>query len=479
MLVAMCGAVAVVFGLTLGALAIVPAIGEDLGATQTEVQWVADVVPLTVAALLLPAGALLDRLGRRTGMLAGLLLLVLALVWCAVAGSPGELVAARAASGAALALVFPGTLATISDAVPDRGRSTAVGLWALSGIVGGVLGMQLSALLADLASWRDAFWVFAAVVLVLVVLTARSVPAHRSPERAPLDPLGTVLSVLGIGALVLGITEGPVHGWTGPMTVAGIGGGLVLLALFVAWQLRAARPLLDVRVYRDRTLAGASIVVLGAIVADFAMIFLVFQFEVYVLGFGALKAALGIGPPAVVMLAAVPAALAAGRRWTERTIATIALLLCAAGALVSALVAAEHPSYLAVVVGASLIWTGIGFGAIAPTLTILDSLPGRPGLSSALNDLTRELGAALGLAITASAFNAGYRDAIVEDGPADATAAVLGSPAGAPPELAGLVAEAVRDGWQTAFLVVTAILALTAVAAAITYPRRGAPAAPR
>jgi MFS family permease len=470
-------------------IAIVPAIGADLAASQTELQWIADIFPLTVAALLLPAGAVLDRVGRKLGMLVGLAVLMGSLVWSASVGSASELIGARVASGGGMALIFPGTLATISEAMAGRRRMAAVGIWAVAGIVGGVGGMQLCALLADVASWREAFWAFAALSLVLFCLTAYGVPETRNRHETSFDPLGALLSIVAVGILVLGITEGPVDGWTSPVTVGGIVGGTIVMAGFVLWELRHPRPLLDVRVYRDPRFSAASIALFGMVIADFAMIFLVFQYEVYVLDYSPLKAALGISPPGLIMLVVVPLAVVLAPRWGERVVVTLALTACAAGTLISALVAGANASYIAMIAGTILIWAGIGFGVIAPTVTILDGLPrAKQGVASAVNDLTRELGAALGIAITGSAFNAGYRhhieDALTGTTDAASTQAVLTSPAkglATTPDgsgrFEGIVEHGVLQGWQTAFLVVSGVLILCAMAAWARYPRNRSPSA--
>lgn len=491
MLAAMSGCMACVFGMALGVIAVIPAIGADLRANQTSLQWIADMFPLAVAALLLPGGAVLDRCGRRLGMLIGLAILTASLAWSATAGSAGELIASRLVSGVAVALVLPGTLATISAAVPSRTRIYAVGVWGVAGIAGGVGGMMLFASLADVASWRAGFWAFAALSAVLLLMTAVGVPETRSPQETSFDPVGALLSIVAVGIVVVGLTEAPVHGWTGPITMAGVLGGILLLAVFVGWELRHDRPLLDVRVYADSRFSAASIAIFGMVIADFAMIFLVFQYEVYVLGFTPLKAALGIAPPGLIMLLVVPLAVILAPRWGDRRVVTIALASCTAGTVISALVASSHVSYLAMLASIVLLWAGLGFGVIAPTVTILDGLPpAKQGVASALNDLTRELGAALGIAVTGSAFNAAYRhevNAALGDrprGPAehallDSPAAGLAPTPGGQPRFPGVVEHAVLQGWQSAFLVASGVLLVCTVCSAVLYPPKPQSATPK
>ena len=198
---ALLGAASLVMASTTCVTAAIPEIGRELSATQTEIQWIADAYPVVLAALLLPAGALLDRYGRRRGLVAGLLVLVGALLWSGLAGSPGELIASRCLAGVGGALVFPATLATITSVLGPQRRSRAVALWAASVMAGGGYGLVLSGAMVELSSWGAAFVVIAAMAGACLIAALLAVPETRDPEHAHIDPLGGVLSLVAIGAL--------------------------------------------------------------------------------------------------------------------------------------------------------------------------------------------------------------------------------------------------------------------------------------
>lgn len=485
LLVAACGSVAMVIALALGTTAMLPEMGRDLEADQADLQWIVDVFPLVVAALLLPAGTLLDRYGRKLGMIVGLAILTVTLIWSGLADSSGMVIAARAFSGVGAALVFPGTLATISHAVPDDRKMYAVGLWAMSAILGGMAGVDICALLTEVDEWGSAFLFLAVVSAALLVLTLYAVPETHSPHEVHLDPVGALLSIAGVGLLVFAVTEGPVHGWDGPVTVFGAAGGVLALALFVLWELRHPLPLLDVRLFADARFGASSVALFAMFFADFAMLFLVFQYEVYVLDYGTLKAALGVVPPALGLMAAVPLTPMLVRRFGRRILIAFALLVCALGTELSSAIAGDTGSYLALLVGTTVLWTGLGLGMVAPTTAILEAVPkAKQGVASAVNDLTRELGAAFGIAITGSAFNAAYREDVKEalgDDPAGGLATtIVDSPAaglaaleareGDSSSLVQVIEQGVMQGWRTAFIITSAVLLVSALFVGWRYP---------
>jgi EmrB/QacA subfamily drug resistance transporter len=483
-LLSCCGCVAVVIGLMAGTVAVLPAIATDLHASQSELQWIADSFPVILAALLLPAGALLDRHGRRRGMLVGLAVLLAAMLALAVADSVGQVLAARCAAGVGSALVFPGTLATITTVLPQERRSSAVSMWAFSLIVGAMSGLLLCAAVAQIADWQVAFLVLAGIVAILLVLVSAVVPETRAGHGVALDPVGALTSIVAIGALTIAVGEGPVHGWSSPAAVGPAVLGAVLLAGFVLWELRTPEPMLDVRMFSNGGVSAAATALFVIFLAHFGLFFLIFQYESYVLGYNSLQAALGMVPPSVGILL-TPLSLHLGHRHGRRLIMVTGLLIAAAGATVAAVLGATgSASYWTFAVGAFILWTGMGLAMAPPTELIIEAIPeAKQGVASAVNDLTRELGAAFGIAISGSAFNTAYRTFVeghsgglaretaraVRDSPAAGLQALAARPRGG--ASTSVVIDGVLHGWQWSFTFLAAILLIGAAVVCWCGPR--------
>jgi MFS family permease len=472
-----------VIGLMAGTVAVLPAIGTAARATQSDLQWIADAFPVILAALLLPAGALLDRHGRRRGMLVGLTILLVSMVALAAADSVGQVLAARCAAGVGSALVFPGTLATITAVLPDERRSRAVSMWAFSLIVGAMSGLLLCAAVTQIASWHAAFLGLGAIIAVLLVLVAAVIPETRATEGVVLDPIGAVASIVAIGLLTLAVSQGPIHGWTGFATLGPAVLGALALAGFVTWELRVPDPMPDVRVFADGGVCAAATALFVIFLAHFGLFFLIFQYESYVLGYNSLEAALGMVPPSVGILL-TPVSLHLGHRYGRRLIMATGLLVAAVGAAVAASIAATGAAgYATFALGAFIIWAGMGLAMAPPTELIIEAIPAaKQGVASAVNDLARGLGAAFGIAISGSVFNGAYRAFIadhstglpattahaVSESPAIGLHALVASPS--PGTSTDLVIEGVLHGWQWSLTVLAVVLLIGAAIVAWRGP---------
>jgi EmrB/QacA subfamily drug resistance transporter len=300
-LVVLCVAVALVVSGVASVNVALPEIARDLGATQTDLQWIVDAYALVFAALLLPAGALGDRFGRKGVLLAGLGVLggaYLAAVWAA---SPGAVIAARAVAGLGAAAIMPVTLSIITTVFPSDERDRAVAVWAGVAGAGAILGLLLSGTLLEWASWGwiavNTVWAALALVAIAVV-----VPTSKDPEDAPLDPVGALLSAIGLGAVVFAIIEAPQHGWLDPVTLATLLGGIALIAGFVAWELRQSRPMLDPRLFRERGFSTGALAIALQFFSLFGFIFVVLQYLQFVLGYSPLQAALAIVPMGLMLI---------------------------------------------------------------------------------------------------------------------------------------------------------------------------------
>ncbi len=386
-----------------------PDLARSLHATQSQQQWIVDAFSVALAALLLPAGVLGDRYGRRTTLLSGIILFGVTAVLSAVTTSAALLIGLRVLSGAGAALIMPGTLSTITSVFPVEERASAVAVW--SGFAGGgaVIGLVGSGAMLEQFWWGSIFVATALVAAVAAVATATIVPPTRDPDAPRVNGPGSVLSVLAIGGLVLGITEGPVRGWTSPLTMVGLIGGAIALATFVLTSLRAEHPLLDPRLFRNRGFSAGTVSVFLQFLAMLGFFFIILQYLELVQGYGTFKAALAVVPIAVGMMPASTAAARLAARFGGRYVGAVGLAIGAAGFVwLSQLTIAS--SYLPVLVGMIVVGVGLGLGMTPATNAIVDSLPtANQGLASAVNDTSREMGGAFGIAIIGSAFTAGYR----------------------------------------------------------------------
>jgi EmrB/QacA subfamily drug resistance transporter len=414
-LAAMCLAlVMVVAGVSMLANAL-PSLSADLGASQSSQQWIVDAYALTLAALLLPAGALGDRYGRRGALIAGVALFGVAAALCAVAGSATELIAFRAVMGVGAALLMPGTLSTITSVFPQEERAKAVGIWAGFAGAGGTLGILMSGALLEQFYWGSTFVVTAILAAIAFVAIVALVPSTRSTEHVGLDPLGAVLSAFGIGLLVLGIIEGPDRGWTDPLTLVGLVGGVVLLGAFLVAELRSDAPLLDPRLFKHRGFATGSASLFLQFFAMFGFFFVALQFLQLVLGYSTFSAALALMPMTVIMLPLSVVSGTLSERYGHKLVGGLGLFVSAIGFGIFALLGTDS-GFFPFMVATLVIGAGAALAMTPATNAIVSSLPvAKQGVASAVNDTARELGAAFGIAILGSAFNIGYRHGIDDD----------------------------------------------------------------
>jgi len=407
------------------------ALAADLGASQSELLWMVNGYTLALAALLLPVGAIGDRWGRKPVLLAGLVLFSVANVVSALAATAGLLIAMRVVAGVGAAMIMPVTLSVITTSFPIEERGRAVGIWAGFAGAGGIIGLVASAAIIDNATWP---WIFAVPVVLAAVsfaLTTAVVPHSREHVSEGFDIVGSLVSVLAVGGLVLGLHEGPERGWTDPITIAALVTSIVGLVAFIVVEMRLDHPLLDVRLFRIRRLATGSLNLLVVFGVIFSLFLILVQYLQAVLGYTALTASAGLLPLALMMMPLSVLAPSVAERWGLRPTLMFAMLLLGAGVVLLATMADPDGGYLSVLPGILALGGGVGMAMSPSTAAITSSLPEeKQGVASALNDTVRELGAAIGIALSGSILNATYRSSVE-----DATATL-------PPELA----EPINDG---------------------------------
>ena len=386
-----------------------PDLSRQLDATTRDLQWIVDGYNLAFAALVLTAGSMGDRFGRRPALLVGLAGFALSSGVGAIVTSASALVAVRFAMGASAAVIFPTTLSIITNTFPDRReRAKAIGLWGAVTGLGVAVGPVSGGLLLERFAWPAVFVALVPVALLALVAAWLVVPESSAPSEARLDLPGLVLSSAAIGVLVYTIIEAPARGWNDPVSLAGFAATAALIAGFVAVERRRAHPMIDISLFRNPAFSAASASVTVAFFALFGFIFLVTQYFQFIRGFGALSTGVRILPVATtIAIGSVGGVALAGRVGTRAVVTTGLLLLGSSFAWIS--VSATYMPYAQIVGQMILMGLGLGLTTAPATESILSVLPPtKAGVGSAVNDATREAGGTLGVAILGSIFTSLY-----------------------------------------------------------------------
>jgi EmrB/QacA subfamily drug resistance transporter len=464
----------------------IPDLARDTGATQSEVQWIVDAYTMVFAGLLLAAGAVGDRFGRRGILLAGLAVFGTAAAVALVTKDPQGLIFLRAAMGVGAALVMPTTLSIITTSFPPEERARAVGVWV--GIAGGgaVLGLLASGILLEFFDWSSFFGLNVVLAVLAIAGTLAVVPRSRDAEPPALDPVGALLSLVGVSGLVFGVIEGPVRGWGDGLVLAALGAGIGALAAFVRWELRVPRPLLDPRLFRLRGFGTGAVSITAQFFAAFGFFFIVLQYLQYVVGRSPLEAALTMLPLPFVLIPIARRAPGIAQRLGVNRTGPLGLLLIAGGLAVISRVEVDL-DYVLFVAGLVLFAAGMGLAGTPATTAIVSSLPAsKQGVASAVNDVSREFGSAMGIAVLGSVLNdryrAGVQDAVtrlpegVGRGAEESIAFVQQAPlerfgaAGA--ELQAAAEQAFVDAASRSLLVAAGVLVVAALYVAVRGPGR-------
>ncbi|HEX4490759.1 MAG TPA: MFS transporter [Acidimicrobiia bacterium] len=385
-----------------------PSIERDLGASSSQLQWAVDAYTLVFASLLLTAGTLGDRYGRRGTLMLGLLVFGVGSAIASFSTTPTLLIAFRAFMGLGAAAIYPTTLSIITNMFTGRERGRAIGIWAALAGVGVALGPIVGGLLLDHWWWGSVLLVNVPIVAVSLVLLAILVPTSRDEHAPPVDVPGAVLSVVGLTALLYGIIEAPRNGWSSPTVVVAIVLGLVVIAAFARWEQHTDHPMLQLSFFRKARFSAASIALSLTFFGLFGYIFLLTQYLQFVRGLSPLAAGVRLAPPALGLAIGAPVS----PRLVEHIGTKIVVAVGLSAAAVSLLLLA-HGSVLAHDVYLTPVFALFGFGmglTMAPaTESIMGSVPrDRAGVGSAVNDTTRQTGGALGVAVLGSLFATRY-----------------------------------------------------------------------
>jgi EmrB/QacA subfamily drug resistance transporter len=386
-----------------------PDLGRQLGATTRDLQWIVDGYNLAFAALVLTAGSLGDRFGRRPALLVGLAGFAASSGIGALVGSAPALVAVRFVMGASAAVIFPTTLSIVTNAFPDRReRAKAIGVWGAVTGLGVAVGPVTGGLLLAHFGWPSVFIALVPVALVALAASWAWVPESSDPSQARLDPRGLILSSAAIGVLVYTIIEAPGRGWSAAATLAGFAGATVLALAFVAAERRRPRPMIDLTLFRTPAFSAASASVTVAFFALFGFIFLVTQYFQFLRGFGTLSTGVRILPVATtIAIGSVGGVVLAGRIGTRAVVSTGLILLGSSFGWIA--LSPTFMPYDRIVGQMVLMGLGLGLTTAPATESILSVLPpAKAGVGSAVNDATREVGGTLGVAVLGSIFTSLY-----------------------------------------------------------------------
>jgi EmrB/QacA subfamily drug resistance transporter len=484
-LIAMCTALIAVIASVSGLNVAQQDLAIDLGASQSQILWIINAYTVALAALLMPIGAIGDRWGRKPVLLLGLGLFGLASLGAGLADSVTFMIVARVVAGMGAAMIMPVTLSVITSSFPPEARTRAIGIWAGFAGSGGIIGLFVSSFMVDVLTWRWLFALPVGLALVAAALSFRAVPNSREHSEHPFDTVGSVLSAIAIGSLVLGIHEGPERGWTDGLTIAGLVIGVAATVAFVVWELRRREPLLDITAFRDRGLASGSLTLVIVFAVMFGIFLVLFPYFQAVLGWSALRSAVALLPMAVVMMPMSTLAPRVAERIGTRTTMLSGVAIFAVGLATLALRASVEGGYMSVLPGLVIIGLGMGLTMTPATAAITETLPAeKQGVASALNDTSREVGGALGVALLGSVLSSGYRSAIEPSlsglpdelaeparegiGGAFAAAAQAGDQG---PQIIDAAQHAFVDGWVQSMWIGVAMAAVAFVYLLVRGPR--------
>jgi len=390
-----------------------PTLVRDIHASSSQLQWIVDAYSLVFAGLLLTCGSLGDRFGRLGALTTGLLLFGAGSAVAATSSSAGQLIACRAVMGVGGALVMPATLSILTNVFHDpRERAKAIAVWAGVSALGFALGPIAGGALLAHFSLGSVFLVNLPIVATALVLGRFFVPTSKDPTAGRLDPVGAALSTLGLSALLWAIIEGPSKGWTSESVLIGFAAAGVVLGSFVAWELHSDHPMLNIGFFKNPRFSAASLALTLAFFAMAGTLFMLTQLLQFVLGYSPLVAGLCLLPMAATFLTTSLLSPRVAERLGAKLSVTFGISVMAGGLLVMALfhTGSGYPIIAAALV---VMAAGLGTAMAAATESIMGSLPReKAGVGSAVNDTTRQVGGALGVAVLGSLLVSGYRSSL-------------------------------------------------------------------
>ncbi|MCH7789557.1 MAG: MFS transporter, partial [Acidobacteria bacterium] len=400
------------------------------------------------------------------------------------ADSSGQLILWRALMGAGAAFIMPATLSIVATVFPPRERGRAIAIWAGFAGAGGAIGLISSGLLLERFWWGSVLLINVPILVVLAIAIVAFVPDSRDETASALDPVGSVLSIVGLVALVYGIIEGPEIGWSSAGTLGAFSIAVIGLVAFVVWELRSQAPMLDPRFFKQREFSLGALTISLAFFGLFGMFFVLTQFFQFVQGHSPLGAGLRILPYAIVLLIVAPRSAGLADKFGPRKVIGAGLAVASIGFVGLALSRPDTPYPMTAL---ALVIVAAGVGVLMPpsTTAIVASLPeDKAGVGSAVNDLTREVGGLIGIAVIGTLVSVGYRanlgdateglDPELQHVAGDSIGALLGVASSLPADVAApmieVAGEAFSDGLRIGMFAAAGSMAVAAVLVAVFYP---------
>lgn len=466
-----------------------PAASGGLGASGSQLQWIVDSYTIVFAGLLLTAGSLGDRFGRYRALTAGIVIFGVGSMISALAGSASMLIGSRALMGVGGAFIMPATLSILTNLFRDpRERAVAIGVWAGVSALGIGIGPVAGGALLEHFWWGAVFLVNIPVVLVALVGGFTLVPDSRDPSAPSLDPVGSGLSIVGLGTLLWAIIEGPAKGWTSTPVVTAFVVGAVVAVVFVMWERSYKSPMLDMSFFSNPRFSAASAAITLTFFAMFGMLFLLTQYLQTVLGLSTVRAGAVWIPLSITVMILAPLSTRLVRRFGNKAVVATGMAV-ASLSMFSMQFLTTDSSETNVILVSILLAVGMANIMAPATEAIMGSLPHeKAGVGSAMNDTTRQVGGALGVALFGSILSSrfssemtsslkGFPPALVDQAK-NSIGTAFGianqDPRAKPfaPKLIDAAQHAFVDGMHTATTVGGFVLLLGAVAVAKWLPSR-------
>ncbi|MFJ8104778.1 MFS transporter [Streptomyces sp. NPDC096132] len=452
----------------------VPSMTEDLGASAQDTQWILDSYILVFAGLLLTSGSLGDRFGRRRVMLIGLVLFGAASLAATICTAPGEVIAVRTAMGVGGALIMPSTLSILITVFDEEERNRAMAAWGSVSMLGLVGSPVLGGVLIDHFSWHSIFFLNVPVVVLALVAGVLLMPESRAPWQKP-DPLGAVLSAVGMTALVWWIIEIPQHGAFGGRSLISLAVAVVALAGFVVWENVTSAPMVPLVLFKHRNFSGGSLSLALVQIGNGGLLLVLTQYLQFVLGYTPVKAGLAFLPLAVAALVGNGLGVKLAAKIGNRFVILCGMLVMVACFALLTTVDAES-GFTAAAVALGLLGFGAGMAMPAAVGALMGTIPeDRAGVGSALNDTIQQAGTALGIAILGSLLTSGYAAEMPSDAPEAARQSIVGALATANgnTELIDAAREAFTASMTTTFTVsAVGVLAAAVLATLVMRDRK-------
>ncbi|TCC33045.1 MFS transporter [Kribbella speibonae] len=448
----------------------IPVLTEDLGASAQEIQWIVASYILVFAGLLLTAGSLSDRYGRKKVMIAGLAIFGAASLLATYAGTPEMLITGRVLMGVGGAVVMPSTLSVLITVFDDDERRKAMSIWSSVLMVGLIGGPVLGGALIAKFWWGSVFLINVPVAVIAIIAAVILMPESKGPWRKP-DPIGAVLSMVGLVALVWVIIDLPEHGLSWPMLAVAVAG----LTLFVGWELRTPVPMVPLALFRDRNFSGGSLSLVLLQIANGGLILALTQYLQFVLGFSPTKAGLAMAPMAVAVILVNGVGATLGQKIGNRPMTVAGLVVLAGGFWVMSTLSADD-GFGMVALALGVFGVGAGLAQPAATAALMGAVPHEhAGVGSALNDTVQQAGAALGIAILGSALANNFTANMPQSAPAEARRSIGEAFALGDAGVAGVARKAFAEAMSGTFMVsAVAVLGSAVLALVLLRDRKAA-----